>query len=105
VVTFYRAAGDGLRLRLKVRPQARRNAIDGCVPDADGEALVVSVTAVPEVGKANDAVIAVLAKAWKLPASSFSVVQGLAARRKLVRIAGDAARLAAVIEAWRSART
>ena len=104
MVSFYRAAGDGLRLRLKVKPQARRNAIDGCVPDVDGEALAVSVTAAPEDGKANDAVIALLAKTWGVPGSSFAVVQGATARRKLVRLAGDATKLAAIIEAWRSSR-
>ncbi len=103
MVGFYRIAGDGLRLRLKVKPQARRNAIDGIVPDAEGEALAVSVTAAPEDGKANAAVAALLAQAWKLPASSFSVVQGATARRKLLRLAGDSVVLAAVIEAWRSA--
>ena len=103
-MSFYRAAGDGLRLRLKVRPQARRDAIDGFVPDVEGEALAVSVTAPPEDGKANAALIALLAKNWGLPGSSFSVVQGATARRKLVRLAGDATVLAAVIEAWRSSR-
>jgi uncharacterized protein (TIGR00251 family) len=103
VVGFYRVAGDGLRLRVKVKPQARRNAIDGIVPDTEGEALSVSVTAAPEDGKANAAVMALLARAWNLPVSSFSVVQGATARRKLLRLAGDSAALAAIIEAWRSA--
>ncbi|TXL76041.1 DUF167 domain-containing protein [Vineibacter terrae] len=104
MVSFYRAAGDGLRLRLKVRPQARRAAIDGVVPDIEGEALAVSVTAPPEDGKANAAVVALLARAWKLPAASFAVVQGATARRKLVSITGDPGTLAAIIEAWRSSR-
>ena len=103
-MSFYSVAGDGLRLRLKVRPRARRNAIDGVVPDVDGEALAVSVTAAPEDGKANAAVLALLAKAWGLPSSSFSVIQGVSARRKLVRLTGDAGALAATIEAWRSSR-
>jgi uncharacterized protein (TIGR00251 family) len=103
VVGFYRVAGDGLRLRVKVKPQARRNAIEGIVPDPEGEALAVSVTAAPEDGKANAAVMALLARTWKLPASSFSIAQGATARRKLLRLAGDSAALAAAIEAWRSA--
>jgi len=104
VVNFYRAAGDGLRLRVKVKPQARRDAIDGFAPDVEGEALAVSVTAPPEDGKANAALIALLARSWGLPGSSFSVVQGATARRKLVKLAGNAAALAAIIEAWRSSR-
>jgi uncharacterized protein (TIGR00251 family) len=105
VVSFYRAAGDGLRLRLKVKPQARRNSIDGPVPDVEGEALVVAVTAAPEDGKANAALIALLARTWGLPGSAFSVVQGATARRKLVKLAGDPDALAATIEAWRSSRS
>jgi hypothetical protein len=99
---LYRAAADGLRLRLKVKPQARRDAIDGVVADVEGEALAVSVTAAPEDGKANAAVIALLARTWGLPRGDISVVQGATARRKLVAIAGDTATLAAMIEAWRS---
>jgi uncharacterized protein len=104
VVSFYSAAGDGLRLRLKVKPQARRDAIDGFVPDVEGEALAVAVTAPPEHGKANAAVIALLARTWKLPSSSFSVLQGTTGRRKLLKLAGNAEALAATIETWRSSR-
>ncbi len=95
---------DGARLRLKVRPQARRDAIDGVVPDIDGEALAVSVTAAPEDGKANDAVIALLAKNWNLPRGAFAVTSGATSRRKSLRIAGDPDAIAAVIETWLASR-
>ncbi|TWT02617.1 DUF167 domain-containing protein [Reyranella sp. CPCC 100927] len=104
-MSFYRAAGDGLRLRLKVKPQARRAAIEGIVPDIEGEALAVAVTAAPEDGKANAALIGLLARTWKLPAASFSVVHGATARRKLVSIAGDPDTLGALIEAWRASHS
>lgn len=104
-MSFCRIAGDGLRLRLKVKPQARRAGIEGFAPDVEGEALVVSVAAPPQDGKANAALIALLAKTWGLPAASFSVVQGATARRKLVRLAGDPETLTAIIEAWRSSRS
>ena len=71
------AAADGVRLRLRVQPRARRNQVDGLVAEADGGvALKVAVTAAPEDGKANAAVIALLAKAWGLPKSAFTVVAG-----------------------------
>lgn len=101
-MSFHSVASDGVRLRLKVRPQARRDAIDGIVPDIEGEALAVSVTATPEDGKANAAVIAVLARAWRLPGSAFSVVQGATARRKLLRVTGDGPALDHIIATWRS---
>jgi uncharacterized protein (TIGR00251 family) len=102
VVSFHSTAGDGLRLRIKVRPQARRDAITGVIPDIEGEALAVSVTAAPEDGKANAAVIALLSRTWRLPGSTFSVVQGTTARRKLLRLAGDGAALGRIIETWRA---
>ncbi len=51
---------------LRVQPRARRAALE-----ASGGALKAQVTAPPEDGKANQAVIALLADAWHLPKSSF----------------------------------
>src|SRR5262245_19909874 len=46
--------GDGIRVRLRVQPRARRNRVDGLVAETDGAlALKVAVTAPPEDGKAN----------------------------------------------------
>jgi uncharacterized protein (TIGR00251 family) len=100
-VSFWTATSDGLRLRLKVRPQARRVGIEGVVPDRDGEALSVSVSEAPEDGKANAAVIALLAKALGVARSSISVTQGAASRRKTVHVAGDGAALGATLDTWR----
>ena len=94
-------AGDGVRLRLRVQPRARRNRVDGLVSEADGGvALKVAVTAAPEDGKANAAVIALLAKAWGLPKSAFAVVAGAADRRKIIHLQGDPARLMQALEPW-----
>ena len=41
------AVPDGLRLRLKVQPKARRNGIVGVGSDRDGPALRVAVNAPP----------------------------------------------------------
>ena len=77
-------------MSVRVAPRAGRNRIEGIVAEADGSvALKVAVTAPPEDGKANDAVIALLAKAWRLPKSGFRVVHGATGRRKLLHVAGD----------------
>ncbi len=94
---------DGLRLALRVTPKASRNAIAGLADTADGgRALKVTVTSVPENGKANDAVVKLLAKAWKLPRTSLTVVAGATDRNKILHVAGDPAvlmpRLAALID-------
>ena len=90
---------DGIRLRLKVQPKARREGIVGWTPDPDGEALKLSVGAPPEDGKANAAVIALLAEALGVAKSAISVVSGATDRRKLVEIRGDETRLRAALDA------
>jgi len=94
-----RRTEGGVTVALSVQPRARRAAIEGVVQGPGGEArLRVAVTAPPEDGKANDAVIALLAKAWRVPKRAVTVIRGAASRHKTVRVAGDAAALEAVIQ-------
>jgi uncharacterized protein (TIGR00251 family) len=86
-------------LRLKVQPKARRETIAGLAPDPDGLALKVSVGAPPEDGKANAAVIALLAARLGVAKSAVSVVSGATDRRKLVEILGDETRLREALDA------
>jgi uncharacterized protein len=89
---------DGVRLFIRVLPGAGRNAIAGTAEDADGQNfLKVMVTAAPENGKANAAVIKLLSKTWKLPKSAIRVVSGSANRRKTLEITGDSQLIAAAI--------
>ena len=86
----FRTVPDGVTVSLRVTPRAGRSRIEGVVAEADGtRALKVTVTAAAEDGKANDAVIALLAKTWRIPKGSFRVRQGAAARRKVLHIAGE----------------
>ena len=97
---FSTAAG-GLRVVLRVQPGARRERIDGPVALDDGSAaLKVRVTAPPEGGKANAALVRLLAKAWKLPKSALQVVAGGKDRRKILFVSGDPAELAPRLRAW-----
>jgi hypothetical protein len=92
---------DGVRLRLKVQPRARRNRIDGTVAEADGgQALKIAVTAAPESGAANEAVIALLAKELHLAKSALALVAGAADRRKVIKLTGDPQRLARQLTDW-----
>jgi uncharacterized protein len=82
---------DGIEVALKVTPRARRAAIAGQAEDADGRAwLLAQVTEVPEGGRANVAVVALLAEALGVAPSACEVVAGAASRRKRVHIRGDA---------------
>lgn len=92
---FLRRGASGVTVDLRVQPRARRTALE----IADGT-LKAAVTAPPENGKANDAVIALLAEAWRLPRSSFGIVKGASARAKTVSVAGEPGALADRIARW-----
>ncbi|HZG27445.1 hypothetical protein SAMN05421890_2923 [Ensifer adhaerens] len=86
----YQVNADHVRLSVKLTPNAGRDGIDGAETGADGESMLKArVTAVPEKGKANKALIEILAKSMKLPKSSISVISGDTARKKILRIEGD----------------
>jgi uncharacterized protein YggU (UPF0235/DUF167 family) len=90
-----------VRLAVRLAPKASRNRIEGVVAEADGgHVLKVSVTAVPEDGKANAALIKLLAKEWKLPKSAFDIAQGATDRRKSLFISGEPEELRRRIEQW-----
>jgi hypothetical protein len=58
------------------------------MPGPDG-ALRVRVTAPADAGKANAAVIALLAKACAVSPRAVSIATGAAARRKRIHVAGE----------------
>ena len=74
------------RLHLKVVPKASRNRIVGWV----GDRLKVQITAAPEKGKANAAVVEVLAEALGLPKSALRIAAGETSPLKTVEVDADA---------------
>jgi uncharacterized protein len=74
------------RLALRVSPGAHTNAVVG----KHGEAWKIRVSAAPEGGKANAAVVELLADTLGVPARTISVVSGHGARDKLVELSGIA---------------
>ena len=91
---------EGLRLFVRLQPKARRERIEGVVTEPDGRtALKVAVTAPPEGGKANAALIALLGKSWRLPKSAIEIVGGASDRRKTLLLRGDPASLHAIVSA------
>ena len=97
----FAAVPQGLKIFVRLQPRARREGIEGVVIDADGRtALKIAVTAPPEDGKANAALVALLGKAWKLPKSAFEIVGGATDRRKTLLLRGDSASLLAAIKPY-----
>lgn len=92
-------------MALKVTPKAARRRIGAATTEADGAVVLkVAVTDAPEHGKANAAVIALLAKAWGVPKSTISVTAGAGGRRKTLHIAGDPEALMNKLEQWAKER-
>jgi uncharacterized protein len=81
---------DGLRVAIRLSPRAKADrllAISGTA--AGGHAIKASVTAPPEGGRANEALLRLLADAWRRPRRDLSILAGAAGRNKIVRVAGD----------------
>ncbi len=79
-----REDSEGVVLKVRVKPRARRTAIVG----TRGDTLMLEVTAPPEQNKANDAVIALLADVFDVAKSRIEVLSGQSSREKRVRIVG-----------------
>ena len=89
-------------MRIHARPGAKRDAIEGFKAEADGgTALKVAVRAKAEAGKANAAIVKLLADTWQLPRADITLVMGAGNRLKLFHLAGEPAALLAKLEGWR----
>jgi uncharacterized protein (TIGR00251 family) len=72
------------RVRLRVSPGAARSAVVG----RHGEAWKVRVAAAPEGGRANDALVRLLAEILSVSPTAVRLVSGHGARDKIVELAG-----------------
>lgn len=72
-------------LTVHAKPRARRNAITAWL---DATTVKVEVTAAPEDGKANEAIIDLLAEDLNVSKSSIQIVRGATTRMKHVSIEG-----------------
>jgi|SRR6516165_8198286 len=72
------------RIRFRVAPGAARSDVVG----RHGAGWKVRVAAAPERGKANDALIVLLADVLPVGRSDVAVVSGLSSRDKIVAVSG-----------------
>lgn len=70
-------------ITIHATPNAKENTIDGILEDGQ---LHIRTTATPERGKANDAIVKMIAKHFKIPKSCISLVKGKNARKKVISI-------------------
>jgi hypothetical protein len=78
-----------MRLTVRLTPRGGRDVIDGWIDAADGQCtLRVRVAAPASEGRANEALIRLLAKTAGVPFSAVRIISGAHSRRKLVEIDG-----------------
>lgn len=86
------AEPDGVTLWLRLTPKGGRDAIDGVETLADGRVVLrARVRAAPEDGRANAALIELIAKALAAPKRAVTIRSGETSRLKKLFIAGDPA--------------
>ena len=73
---------NAMQMKIRVQPKANRNVVE-----VNGRSVTVRVTAAPEGGKANDAVVALLAKRLGVAKGRVSIVRGQKSPHKTVEIA------------------
>lgn len=79
------AAGGGVRVAVRLTPKARAERIEGVV---DGR-LRIAVTAPPAENRANDALLRLLSRAWRIPRRDLTITAGGKSRDKVIEITGD----------------
>lgn len=75
--------------------------MEGLRSEADGGvAIKVTVRAAAQGGKANGAIVTLLAGEWGLPRTALTLRSGATDRRKSFHLAGDPVALLARLEGW-----
>lgn len=92
---------DGVHVRLRLTPKAAANRITGLHKNEQGQAVLkAQVTTAPEGGKANAALVKMLAREWKLAKSSIEVIHGATDRNKTLLVTGDAEQVLKYLQDW-----
>jgi uncharacterized protein (TIGR00251 family) len=70
-----------MKIKVRVMPNSGREGVE-----KQGEEYIVRVKAPPQEGKANEAVLKLIASHLKVPRSSVKIVSGLTGRHKIIEI-------------------
>src|SRR3954451_16483775 len=88
------AASGGVLVAVRLTPRGRGDRIDGIARLADGtKVLKASVGAPPEDGRANQALLRLLAAQWGIARRDLAIVAGAKSRLKSVHVVGDSVAL------------
>lgn len=87
---YYCETAQGIVLFVRLTPKAARNAVKNITEHSDGKTyLNIHISAIPEDGKANKALIKFLSKNLKIAASAIHLEKGQTSRFKQLHIHGD----------------
>ncbi|MGI2299763.1 DUF167 domain-containing protein [Candidatus Cardinium hertigii] len=81
-------------LYIYARPKSHQDKIEGWVGEGEKYILYLRIMAPPQGGKANKAIIALLAQMFGIAKSHITLVRGATGRRKIFKIAPWSALLA-----------
>ena len=97
----FRKANDSIVATIRLTPRARQNRITGLRHLEDGAPVIKAyVTAPPDKGKANKALLKLLSNIWGVGTRSLSLMEGGRDRYKSVLIIGEANLLMPKLAAW-----
>jgi uncharacterized protein YggU (UPF0235/DUF167 family) len=85
---------------VRLTPKSSRDGVDGVKPGADGPLIHARVRAVPEDGRANTALVALIAAEIGVAKSAVTVASGHTSRLKSLHVAGDPGGLERRIAGW-----
>jgi len=71
-----------MKIRVKVKPSSRTEEVS-----QEGDSFIIRVKEPPKEGRANQAVIGLLAKHFGIPQSHVRIVSGLRGKSKVIEIA------------------
>jgi uncharacterized protein YggU (UPF0235/DUF167 family) len=78
---------DRIRFAVRLTPKTGRDAVAGWDRGPDGQVfLKARVSAAPENGKANDALVRLIAKKLRIGSSRVQIVSGATARTKIIEV-------------------
>lgn len=93
-MSWHETGSDGLTIRVHAQPGAKRTEVVGL----HGDCVKVRLASPPVDGKANDCLIAFLARRLGVKKNQVSIVRGMSSRRKTVRVAVAGVQAGALLE-------
>lgn len=94
----WRIVDNRLLLRVRLTPKSSRDAVEGIGETAFGPALEARVQAVADKGRANAALVELIARSLKLRKAAVVMTGGFKSRIKTLVIAGEPQPLAALLD-------